>query len=112
MIKTIYRGYRKSSYNEEGWVFFFILVLFGSTAIAGFGTYYTLFFFSPIFGSPLLFLAIAAAIITFSSITARWVFFVGQVQRGTFDVVKPKIVKETKPSKKDEALDFIKGIRS
>ncbi|ARW57552.1 hypothetical protein [Kosakonia phage Kc304] len=109
MIKTIYRGYKKSSYNEEGWIFLLIGVIAASSAILGFGTYFTLFFFSPIYGGALMFLAISAAITSPVFIISRWLMFVSQYQRGTFD---KEPVKEKVISKKDEALDFIRGIRS
>lgn len=112
MIKVIFRERNQaSSWNKIDYSLLFALFTTFVSAISFVGVYYGLYLFSPMRGGQLLFTAFAALTITLLYCLGRWAFYVSQVQRKCFDVQVEK-VKPKKVSKKDEALDFIKQMKS
>ena len=108
MIKTCYRGFSKE--DEPGYFFLFLLIWISFSVFMGFGTYWGLYFFSTMFGDPLLYVGWMSGIGTAFIMLARWLYFVSQNQRGIFD--KPKVKKEkSKDDSRSETLSWIKEMK-
>lgn len=117
MIKTLFRGFKDAgSYDNFGWAVCTIIICFMFTMLNGFGLYWGLYFFSPLYGEQLLFVGWMAGILTPFYWIGKWLFYLGQVQRGTFDQKKEwKLFKRKSKPKEiqpgEDALNFIQGIR-
>lgn len=108
MIKTCYRGMSKD--DEPGYFFLFMLIWFSFSIFVGFGTFWGLYYFSPIFGDPLHYLGWMSGIGTWFAMLARWLQFVSQNQRGVFD--KPKVKKEKpKDTSREDTMAWIKEMK-
>lgn len=114
MIKTLFRGYINAGYSAFDWGFATGILCIILTPLMGFGTYWGIYLFTPIGGYQALYLGWAAGIATPFYWIGKWVFYMGQEQRGTFDKKRSwKIFKRREPkvTPGEDALNFIQEIR-
>lgn len=106
MIKNIYRCMHNN--EEPGYFLLFLVHTFFFSIFSSVSSYWLMYYFTPLIESQCNTLAVIVGFGYPFFALSRWVTFHSQAAKGNFDVKKKKT---EQPSKAQEAIDFIRGVR-